>query len=113
MRATAARLLRDGLEDRVGLGRGGDKRRDPPQRRLLGREQCQRLVRAGVEHHPDEVVLEHEQRARDRQPALAADADAPGRAGAGQQRPDLGRQRVVLETRPAWMPVAIVNAVLA
>ena len=82
-----ARLLGDGLEDLLGLRAGRDQHRDPPQRGLLLGQQRERLVRARVEHHPDEVVLEREQRPGDRQPALAGDPHAARRTAARPAAP--------------------------
>ena len=89
-------LLGDGLEDLLGLGRGGHERRDPPQRRLLLGELRERLVRARVEHHPDQVVVEQEQRAGDRHPPLAADphpAPRPLPASSARSSRPAGRRR--------------------
>ena len=107
------RLLGDGREDRLGLGAGGDQRRDPPECRLLGGERGQRLVRAGVDDHADHVLGEREQRAGHRHPAAAAEPHPARRAAAGEHLADGGASVSSSSGRPLWTPVIVVNAVFA
>ena len=107
-------LLGDGLEDRLGLGRGGDQRRDPPQRGLLLGQQRQRLVRA-ARRAPSRRGCP---RARTACPEIGSRRSPPIRTRRGAPLPASSARTSAASgpsssTRPACTPVVIVNAVLA